>query len=66
MYNFESDSSLIIYVSRRNRQTAVFYSPRSPPAAAWRLPGPSVIVDRWAGRPAQRARAPLRLTCVYI
>jgi hypothetical protein len=26
MYNFESDSSLIIYVSGRNRQTGVFYS----------------------------------------
>lgn len=69
MYNFESDSSLIIYVSRRNRQTAgVFYLGRSerPPAAAPAAAAGSLrACSRRPRTPAARRSARVLASHVY-
>ena len=60
MYNFESDSSLIIYVSRRNRQTAgvSFGLSRGPAERPWPTSPAPVARSLSSSRP--------RFTCVSI
>lgn len=69
MYNFESDSSLIIYVSRRNPQTTPWsfifeYITRSAPAKA-RPSGRAARAAR-AAPPAARAPHGARLTAYLL
>lgn len=68
MYNFESDSSLIIYVSRRNHQTAgVLFGPsRGPVQRPWSSSPLAAVLrsrpDRFFGLRGSRPRS----TCVSI
>lgn len=65
MYNFESDSSLIIYVSRRNRQTAgvLFRMGRGPSERPW---SPTRHPARLAARTSFARGSRPRFTCVSI